>query len=176
MLAAIVLTVFASTGCNSNAGAAAKSSRAEGGRLRNGAPSVDALVDRFLKALRDKDKAGVHDLRVTENEYRSLILLGSVEEGHPRPRYSDQESQYLWSMINQKSIYTEANILAGWGGRPLKLKSVEYRDGKKKYADYTAYKQLSLMLEDDQGTEAELRIGSIAEVDGVYKFISYVRN
>jgi hypothetical protein len=168
VLAAIVLGVLASAGCNSNAGAAA--------RLKDGAPSVDALVDRFLHALRDKDKARIHDLRVTEDEYRSVILLGSVEEGRPRPRYSEQESQYLWSMINQKSIYTEANILAGWGGRAVKLKSVEYRDGKKKYADYTAYKQLSLMLEDDQGTEAELRIGSIAEVDGVYKFISYVRN
>ena len=32
------------------------------------------------------------------------------------------------------------------------------------------------MLEDEGGNEDELRIGSIAEVGGVYKFISYVRN
>ena len=176
VLAAIALGVVASAGCNSSAGAAAKSSRAESGRLKNGAPSVDALVDRFLQALRNKDKARIHDLRVTEDEYRSLILPGSVDEGHPRWRYSDQESGYLWGMINQKSIYTEANILAAWGGRSLKLKSVKYRGGTKKYADYTAYKQLSLMLEDDKSNEDELRIGSVAEVDGVYKFISFVRS
>jgi len=145
-------------------------------RFEHGAPSVDKLVDQFMRALKDRDKAKIHALRVTEDEYRSLILPGSVDEGHPRWRYSEQESSYLWNVINMKSIYTEANILNSWGGRPLKLKSVRYRDGKKKYADYTAYKQLALMLEDEKGNEDELRIGSIAEVGGVYKFISYVRN
>ncbi len=171
LLATIALGVLAGTGCNSSAGAAA-----ENPRLRKGAPSVDALVEQFGQALRDGDKAKLHDLRVTEDEYRSLILPGSVDEGHPRWRYSDQESRYLWSMLNTKSIYTEASILEAWGGRPFKIKSVKYRGGTKRYADYTAYKQLSLMLEDEGGREDELRIGSIAEVGGVYKFISYVRN
>jgi hypothetical protein len=171
LLAAIVLGGFAATGCHPTTRAATENTR-----LKDGAPSVDKLVDRLMQALKDKDNKKLHELRVTEDEYRSLILPGSVDEGRPRWRYSDQESSYLWSMINQKSIYTEANILAAWGGRPLKLRSIKYRGGTKKYADYTAYKQLSLMLEDDHGNEDELRIGSVAEVDGIYKFISFVRS
>ena len=156
--------------CSPSAVAAAASVR-----LKNGAPSVDNLVDQFMQALKERDKAKLHDLRVTEDEYRGLILPGSVDEGKPRQHYNEQASKYFWSILDTKSIYSEANILHAWGGRPLKLKSVAYRGGTKKYADYTAYKHLELKLEDETGNEDELRIGSIAEVDGVYKFISYIQ-
>ena len=73
------------------------------------------------------------------------------------------------------AAFLSASILNTWGGRPLKLKSVAYRGGTKKYADYTAYKHLELKVEDETGSEDELRLGSIAEVGGVYKFISYIR-
>ena len=148
---------------------------AESVRLKNGAPSVDKLVDQFMQALKDRDKAKIHDLRVTEDEYRGLILPGSVDEGKPQQHYNEQASKYFWSILDTKSIYNEASILNTWGGRPLKLKSVAYRGGTKKYADYTAYKHLELKVEDETGSEDELRLGSIAEVGGVYKFISYIR-
>jgi len=148
---------------------------AEEVRLKNGAPSVDNLVDQFMQALKERDKAKLRELRVTEAEYRGLILPGSVDEGKPRQHYNDEASSYFWSILDTKSIYTEANLLHAWGGRPLKLKSVAYRGGTKKYADYTAYKHLELKLEDETGTEDEMRIGSIAEKDGVYKFISYIQ-
>jgi len=148
---------------------------AESVRLKNGAPSVDKLVDQFMQALKDRDKAKIRDLRVTEDEYRGLILPGSVDEGKPRQHYNDQASSYFWSILDTKSIYNEASILNSWGGRSVKLKSVSYRGGTKKYADYTAYKQLELKVEDEAGNEDELRLGSVAEVDGVYKFISFIR-
>ena len=148
---------------------------AESVRLKNGAPSVDKLVDQFMQALKDRDKAKLRELRVTEDEYRGLILPGSVDEGKPRQHYTEQASSYFWSILDTKSIYSEANILSAWGGRSMKLKSVAYRGGTKKYADYTAYKQLALKVEDETGNEDELQIGSIAEADGVYKFISYIR-
>jgi len=157
ILATIGLAVLGRVVCTSHVAAAAQDVR-----FKNGAPSVDKLVDQFMQALKDRDKARIHELRVTEDEYRGLILPGSVDEGHPRSHYSEQASSYFWSILNTKSIYSEANILNVWGGRPLKLKSVAYRGGTKKYADYTAYKQLELKLEDETGNEDELRIGSIA--------------
>ena len=144
-------------------------------RFTNGASSIDGLLDQFMKALNGKDKQALRALRVTEGEYRQVVLPGSVDEGQRKYTYPPQESEYFWSILNTKSIYGEANILASYGGRQLKLKSVKYRGGTKKYADYTAYKQVQLTLEDGKGSEEELGLGSIAEVDGVYKFISYVR-
>jgi len=147
-------------------------------RFTNGAASVDALVARFLEALAAKDKDTIRGLRVTETEYLDIVLPGSREPGRPPHEYDhhDQASRYFWSVLDTKSVYTEANLIAAWGGEPLKLKSIKYRKGTKEYAGYRAYKQLSLMLERKDGTEDELRIGSIAEVDGQYKFISYVRD
>src|SRR5262249_54675965 len=148
---------------------------AESVRLKNGAPSVDKLVDQFMQALKDRDKAKIRELRVTEAEYRGLILPGSVDEGKPPQHYNEDASKYFWSILDTKSIYNEASILNAWGGRSVKVKSVSYRGGTKKYADYTAYKQLELKVEDEAGKEDELRLGSVAEVDGVYKFISFIR-
>lgn len=147
-------------------------------RLANAAPSVDALIAQFLEALEHKDKDKIRALRVTQSEYLDVILPGSVDAGRPPRQYDhhDQGSQYFWSILDTKSVYTEANIIAGWGGEPLKLKSVKYRKGTKDYAGYRAYKQLSLFVERKDGMEDELRIGSIAEVNGQYKFISYVRD
>jgi len=147
-------------------------------RFTGGAASVDALVARFLAALAAKDKDTIHALRVTEAEYLDIVLPGSRDPGRPPHDYDhhDQPSRYFWSVLDTKSVYTEANLIAAWGGEPLELKSIKYRKGTKEYAGYRAYKQLSLMVKRKDGTDDELRIGSIAEVDGQYKFISYVRD
>ena len=68
-------------------------------------------------------------------------------------------------------------LLNDFGDKPLKVTSVEYRHGIKRYRDYTAYKQLMLTIDDGSGNAPEqMKIGSIAEVNGEYKFISYVRD
>ncbi len=167
LLAGIVITAFAVPAL-----ATADRSRVW---LEDGAPSVDDLVHRFLAAIEGKDKAAIHRLRVTEEEYRQLILPGSVDPGKPLVQYKDDDSQYFWSMLDTKSMYYENNLLASWGGKSLKLKKIAYRGGEKQYADYKAYKSLILTLENEKGEEEEMEIGSIAEVDGRHKFISFVR-
>ena len=156
--------------------AAAESEASAAVRLRDAEPSIDSLLAKFQQALADKDKVLLRRLRVTEDEYRNFIMPGSVPEGQPRAHYSEQDSQYFWGTLNGKSIYSEANLLAEFGGRPLKLTSVSYRKGIQHYRDYTAYKQLVVTVEDAQGTKDMLKIGSIAEVAGGYKFISFVRD
>ena len=145
-------------------------------RLQNGASSIDRLIDDFVQAINDKDKARLRQLRVSEEEYVGVILPGSVEPGGRPPQYNQEETEYLWGILNGKSIYTEANLIASFGGHHATVTEKEFRKGTKKYADYTAYKQLTLTLKDDKGTEATMRIGSIAEVDGQFKFISYVQD
>jgi len=145
-------------------------------RLEHAAPSIDKLIDEFVAAINDKDKARLRQLRVSQEEYVGLILPGSVQPGTRRPQYNQEETEYLWGMLNGKSIYAEAGLIASFGGHNATVTQKEFRKGITQYADYTAYKQLTLTLKDDKGTEATMRIGSIAEVDGQFKFISYVRD
>ena len=144
--------------------------------LRDGEPSIDSLLEKFRQALVTNDKTLLRRLRVSEDEYRNLILPGSVEPGTPPGSYSEQASQYFWGILNGKSIYVEANLLHEFGGKDFAIDSVEYRKGVKKYRDYTAYKQLTVMVKHPGEEPESMKIGSIAEVDGKYKFISYVRD
>jgi hypothetical protein len=73
-------------------------------------------------------------------------------------------------------MYSEGALLHQHGGKPIKVTNVEYRKGIVRYRDYTAYKQLTVTLDDGSGEPDRMRIGSIAEVDGQFKFISYVRD
>jgi hypothetical protein len=144
--------------------------------LADAQPSIDSLIEKFRQALETKDKVLLHKLRVTEDEYRNIILPGSVEPGQTGESYSEDASKYFWGILNGRSIYSEANLLHDHGGKPIKVTNVEYRKGIKKYRDYTAYKQLTVTLDDGSGEPDRMRIGSIAEVDGQFKFISYVRD
>jgi len=145
-------------------------------RLQHGAASIEGLIDDFVHAINDQDKAKLRQLRVSQDEYVGVILPGSVKPGGRRPQYNQEEAEYLWGILNGKSIYAEAGLLASFGGHHATATGKEFRKGTTQYADYTAYKQLVLTLKDDKGTEATMRIGSIAEVDGQFKFISYVRD
>ena len=146
-------------------------------RLENASPSADVLVHRFLEALDKKDAAALRHLRVTESEYRNIILRGTVPPGTPRRNYREDVSQYFWGVLNGKSAGYEKNLLDDVGGHgPSKVKSLAYKKGETRYADYRAYKQLRLVVEDGAGQERDIATGSIAEIGGQYKFISFIRD
>ena len=154
--------------------AASKSSRP---RLDNPSPSAEALVQRFLTALDNKDGEALRRLRTTESEYKNIIMPGSVPPGSPPRHYRDDVSEYFWSILNTKSAYYEQYLLETAGGRgPTKVKRVSYNKGTKTYADYTAYKQVRLVVEDGSGSERDIWTGSIANIEGQYKFISFIRD
>jgi len=107
--------------------------------------------------------------------FTTSVFPVAIRPGRGRKRPS-QASQYFWGILNGKSIYVEANLLHAFGGKDFAIESVEYRKGVKKYRDYTAYRQLTLIAKHPGDEPEHMRIGSIAEVDGQYKFISYVRD
>jgi hypothetical protein len=146
-------------------------------RLDDASPSAEALVQRFLEALDNKDGGALRRMRTTESEYKKIILPGTVPRGTALRHYPDDVSEYFWSILNTKSAYYEQYLLETAGGRgPSKVKSVSYKKGTKTYADYTAYKQLRLVVEDGAGKERDIFTGSIAEIDKRYKFISFIRD
>lgn len=145
--------------------------------LADAEPSADQLVDRFLGALAGKDPDALHRLRVTEAEYREIVMPGTVPEGQPLKRPSKEFADFAWGLIDTKSRYYEQSLLQEYGGRRLRLKATAYEKGEKRFAGYTAREQLRLTLEDEtSGTEVRLATGSIVGVAGRYKFASFVRD
>jgi len=107
--------------------------------LRGGATSVEELVNRFLDALGKKDGKALRALRVDRDEYVELILRGNVPVGAPLRDWPKEMNEYWWGVLHTKSVYSEANILAGFGGHHYRLKHFDFTKGSRQYATYTAY-------------------------------------
>jgi hypothetical protein len=142
--------------------------------LRDGAPSVDALVDELLDAIERNDKDAMHRLRVTRDEYLQIIVPGTVEKGQAPRQVSEQPREFFWSLNDSKSRYAADNILTRFGGRKPLKHELRFSRGTTEYLWYTARGQVRLDLTyADQPLPEELRTGTIAEVDGRYKFLAF---
>lgn len=140
------------------------------------APSVEVLVDRLLDALAAKDRKALEALRVTEKEYVEIIIPGNVDPGQPPQRLRAADAEFYWGQLNTKSIYSGASLLGAFGGQKLKRKGIAFDKGDKRFAWFTAYRQLRITAEDGQGHETLISTGSVAEVRGRFKFVSFVRD
>jgi hypothetical protein len=152
--------------------------RSGGVGVSGGAASKDELIGDFLTALRHKDRDALRRLRVTEDEFRKIIMPGHVEVGQPLRTLQPEAIDYFWSSLATKSAYYEQNLIHHYGGRTFQVLASEFETEPKRYASYTHFKQLRLTLREaghaDQ--QVELETGSIVEIDGRYKFASFVRD
>ena len=143
---------------------------------RAAAPSLDDLLSRLLKALETKDADRLRRLRVTRREYTKIIMPGFVAPGTEPRLIAPSENDFWWSMLDTKSRYSELAILDQFGGRKLSVKGITFLKGTEEYAWYTAHKRIYLTLQDQDGTEATLQMGSVVEANGAFKFVSYTRD
>lgn len=144
--------------------------------LSGGASSVDELLREFVAALEAKDGKALEALRVDETEYRKIIMPGSVKPGQPPQKLSAAADQYFWESLDTKSLYGGRALLAGYGGRQYRVTGVKWRKGIGEYAWFRCYDRLELTMVDDTGEEHVLETGSVADVDGRFKFISFIRD
>jgi len=144
--------------------------------LRDGARSVDELMQDLVLAIRENDADALRRLRVSEEEYRQVILPGSVAPSEPPQRYAVDFENYLWGALDAKNRHSERDLLMQWGGRTLSVEKASFGKGVRTYRGYTAHSRLDLTLRDDHGAEVRFAMGSIAEVGNRYKFISFIRD
>jgi hypothetical protein len=143
--------------------------------LSHAESSADRLIHKLLDALAKRDPDALRRLRVTEAEYREILLPGNVPEGQPLRPPSKELADLAWGLIETKSPYHEAVMLKKFGGLDLEVESVGFEDGVKRYANHVLHQQLRLRLKDvATGAHVELETGSIVEMSGRYKFASFI--
>lgn len=140
----------------------------------DGAESVDALIDAFLAAVQRNDREALHRLRVTKDQYMQIVVPGTTDPGQPPRQVTEQPRELFWSLNDTKSQYAAQNILERFGGKRVSSHQLRFSRGTTEYLWYTARGQvrLDLMLEGETLPQ-ELRTGTIAEVDGRYKFLAF---
>lgn len=145
--------------------------------LAGGAASVDDLVASFLAALRRGDPAGVEALRIGRDDYLDVILPGSVEPGEPlQPVDRAKAGPYWWEYLSERSDLHRDELVRDFGGRDLQLVGFRFAKGTRQFANHVAHRRLVIELRGADGETRDLQTGSIAEVDGRFKFISFIRD
>lgn len=143
--------------------------------LNDGARSVDELMQDLVLAIQENDEGALRRLRVSEDEYLSVILPGSVPPGQTPIEYAPNFKEYLWGSLDARNRHGERTLLTAYGGRALTVEKAAFQS-ERAYRGYLAHRQLDLTLRDDRGAEVLLEMGSVAQVGNRYKFISFTRD
>jgi hypothetical protein len=141
--------------------------------IEGGAPSMDALMAKFVQALSNKDTDQLGKLRLSKAEYLDVIVPGTVEIGQPPRQVSEEPKEYFWGRLDAKSHFFADNLMENFGGRPYRGYELSFSKPVQEYAWYKAYGPVRLELQGEDNTTYHLMTGWVAEVDGKYKFIGY---
>jgi hypothetical protein len=139
--------------------------------LENAAPSSGELVGRFLAALAANDRDAIEQLRINQNEYLQLILPGSVAPDEALQVMPEKKAEFFFGYLDTRSRYSLKSLMTRMGGKPLELVRIDVPKIER-YRWYTALRDPVLHVKYG-GKPVEIRLGSIAEINGQFKFISY---
>ena len=135
-----------------------------------GSPSREALVRRFVTALASSDTNEFRTMVVHGREFADLYYPVSV---YSRAPYH-QPPQLAWSLIQNPSADGLKKLLRTMGGKPItyaghRCDPTVFHEGR-----ITRYAGCIVRIADAKGdTTTRLLFGSIVELGGVYKFLSY---
>jgi hypothetical protein len=139
--------------------------------LTNSFTSVENLGQKMLEALYRKDIKSLDALAITEEEYRMYLWPHS-------PVYGIKEWQdhydFVWKQHQTRSTYSLRQTLSKYGGKKFSLVRVLFSGETTDHSIYHAHRDTRLIVINDEGKEMELKLfGSIMEMDGQFKIISY---
>jgi len=138
-----------------------------------GADSQDALLDQFLAAITSGDLTKLNGLRVTSDEYGSIIVPGMSPKGQPPRTTFAKVNAVFFGMLDSRSRYATQALIERFKDKKIVRREVTFTKPTQEWLWYTARGELRLVLFDDQGERYEMKSGWIAEVDGRFKFIGF---
>lgn len=133
---------------------------------------AEALLGEVAAALCRGDRRALQQLMVTEEEYRTVILPGSVEPGKPWVEMPARKAEFFTRLHRTKSEYALAALLAKCPVASLEFHRVELPQAEER-AGYTLYRNPRLLFHDPDGAEVEVRPGSVVLFGNQVKMLSY---
>jgi hypothetical protein len=140
--------------------------------LSGGASSERALVEAFLTATSARDSLALGRLLLTRGEYAWLYYPAHA---YSRPPYELDPGSF-WTLIQGNSGKGFTRVLREYGGRRLGYVTHACKPSDAVQAPVREWNQCEVGLTVD-GKETVKRIfGSIVEIGGHYKFVSYAND
>jgi hypothetical protein len=138
--------------------------------LAGGAPTRDALVDRFIGALEAADTAALASLLITRAEFAWLY--------YPYTRFAAPPYELppglLWFQIENGTSRGFGRMMERMGGKPAHAQGYACPTDLLVEGPNHVWEDCVVHLRPPGGGERDLRLfGSILERAGVFKFISY---
>jgi hypothetical protein len=137
----------------------------------NTQPTMDAVVAAVVRALEQRDQAGLERLALTEAEFHKNVWpalpASQPEVGMP--------ADYVWADTRFKSRAELARTLRDYGGRHYVVEEVRVRGERTAYRGFTVHRQTEITLRDLAGERHRVRLfGSLVETATGWKVFSYV--
>lgn len=142
--------------------------------LHGGAGSIDELMSKAMTALEHRDTAMLNDLMITRQEWEKSLYpeFGVYYPAARDPRPEVRE--FLWSNHSMSSDKALRRSLARNAELRLTLDSVRFEDTVQVFPSYTIHQGTVADAHDRERKAHELRcFGSIVEMNGVYKLLSF---
>jgi hypothetical protein len=140
-------------------------------RLSGGFPTIRALAETVLEALKDRDTGALTSFRLTEREYKEIIFpeFPQAKPGNNVP------VDFHWNLLNLKSLKGAQDSVDDLGGQDYELMDVIATKGIADYATYRIWNKVELKVRRKMdGKESQIRVfGSVVEVDGDFKILSF---
>jgi hypothetical protein len=134
-----------------------------------GAASLDALIERFVRAVEHDDSAAFRGMALTRAEFAWLYYPHLPEAAPP----FELEPGLMWFMIETNSGRGLRNLLGERGGRPLGVVGYACED-ERHHGPVTIWVPCVLRrLQAEADTVSEGLFGPIVSRDGEFKFVSF---
>ncbi len=138
--------------------------------LAGGAPSRDALVQRFVTALETADTAAFQDVLLTRAEFAWLY--------YPHTQFTTPPYELapglLWFQIENGTSRGFGRLMERMGGRPAHADGYSCPSEPRTEEPNRVWEECVVHLRPPGGQPRDLRLfGSILERGGVFKFVSY---
>jgi hypothetical protein len=136
--------------------------------LRYACASPEELVIKILAAVEADDMQGLTDLRVTEREHNQLLWPEFPA------RNNNVQMDFAWDMLNTRSYTSQGRAIGTWRQEGLTFAGVRFDRGVERYQTFVLHRGTVVSARTADGQDVELRfIGSILELDGQFKALSY---
>lgn len=138
--------------------------------LTGGMDSPEALVDTLLRRLEAADTMGVAELALSRTEFAYLYYPFTM---YTAPPY-ELSPALVWFQQQNRSSQGLGQLLRSYAGKPLYDSGFACPDEGEAFGDGHIWHGCSVLGELPTGEKVEERIfGSILEVGGRYKFVSF---